>query len=225
MTMIKSYIILLAAFLLPALVSGQKTDYGIWYEAKAEKNIWRGLRADLEASVRTNENAGNIEKFYFEPGLRYKFNDWFNAGVYYRLIEQKEKDYKFHARHRWFLQMKGTAPSVARFTFAARYRIQQQFKTYIEDPEDEEPQWYQRVRLELDYDIRGVPLKPYINVEMHNGLFNPNEIIADKWRSMIGVEYTLNKKHTFGLEYIYNDSRVTKPPYENLLGVTYSVKL
>lgn len=212
-------------FLTFAGVAAQDTDYGIWYEAKAEKNIWKGLRLDLEASIRTNEKAANIEKFYLEPGLRYKFNDYFNAGIYYRFIDQKEKDDKYHTRHRWFIQMKGTAPSMARFTLAVRYRIQQQFKTYIEDPEDEEPQWYQRIRFELEYDVRGVPLKPYINAEIHTQMFSPNDFFADKWRSMIGLEYTLSKKHTFGIEYIYNDSRVTKPPYENILGLTYSVKL
>lgn len=225
MTMSKRQAIVFLALFLTAVAAGQKTDYGIWYEASASKDIWKGLRADLEASIRTNENARNIEKFYFEPGLRYKFNDYFNAGIYYRFIDQKEKDGIYHPRHRWFFQMKGTAPSVARFTFSVRYRIQEQFKTYIEDPEDEKPQWYQRVRLELNYDVRGIPLKPYINAEMHTQLFSPNEYVADKWRSMVGIEYTLNKRHTFGLEYIYNDNRVTKPPYENLLGVTYSVKL
>jgi len=225
MMMIRRPTAVLFALLLSAVAAGQKTDYGIWYEVSASKSIWKGLKADMEASVRTNENARNIEKFYFEPGLKYKFNDYFTAGVYYRFIDQKEKDDKYYPRHRWFIQMKVTAPSVARFTLSARYRIQQQFKTYIEDPEDEDPLLYQRVRLELDYDVRGIPLKPYINAEMHLQLSNPNEIVADKWRSIVGIEYTLNKKHTFGLEYIYNDSRVTKPPYENLLGITYSVKL
>ena len=216
---------MLLAFLFSAAAAGQDTDYGIWYEAKAEKKIWKDLRFDLEASIRTNEEARKIEKFYIEPGFRYKFNEYLNAGIYYRFIDQKEKDGKLYPRHRWFLQVKGTAPSMARFTFGVRYRIQQQFKTYIDDPEDEEPQWYQRIRFELDYDVKGVPLKPYINAEMHTQLFSPNEFFADKWRSMIGIEYTLNKKHTFGIEYIYNDSRVTKPPYENILGLTYSVKL
>ena len=225
MTMIKKGTIVFFALLLSGLAAGQAPDYGIWYEAKADKKIWKGLRADFEASIRTNENARNIEKFYFEPGLRYKFNDYFNAGIYYRFIEQMEKDGKYHARHRWFAQMKATAPSVARFTFAVRYRVQQQFKTYIKDPEDEDSQWYQRVRLELDYDIKGIPLRPFVKAEMHMQLFDPNEYAVDKWRTMFGLEYTLNKKHTFGLEYIYNDSRVTKPPYENLLGVTYSVSL
>jgi hypothetical protein len=225
MTMIKRGTVILFALLLSAIAAGQTTDYGIWYEAKADKKIWKGLRADFETSIRTNENARNIEKFYFEPGLRYKFNDYFNAGIYYRFIGQEEKDGKYHARHRWFAQIKVTAPSVARFTFGIRYRIQQQFMTYIEDPEDEDPQWYQRVRLELDYDIRGIPLRPYVKTETQLLLFDPNEYTVDKWRTMFGVEYTLNKKHTFGLEYIYNDSRVTKPPFENLLGITYSVSL
>jgi opacity protein-like surface antigen len=225
MTMIKRGTVILFALLLSAIAAGQTTDYGIWYEAKADKKIWKGLRADFETSIRTNENARNIEKFYFEPGLRYKFNDYFNAGIYYRFIGQEEKDGKYHARHRWFAQIKASAPSVARFTFGIRYRIQQQFMTYIEDPEDEDPQWYQRVRLELDYDIRGIPLRPYVKTETQLLLFDPNEYTVDKWRTMFGVEYTLNKKHTFGLEYIYNDSRVTKPPFENLLGITYSVSL
>jgi hypothetical protein len=218
-------VFVLVALLLSLGAVAQDTDYGIWYEAKADKKIWKAIRLDLEASVRTNENGANIDKFYLEPGLRYKFNDYVNAGIYYRFIDQKEKDGLYHPRHRWFFQVKGTAPSIGRFTFGVRYRIQQQFKTYIEDTGDEEPQWYQRIRLELDYDVRGIPLKPYINAEMHTQLFSPNEFVADKWRSMIGIEYTLNKKHTFGLEYIYNDSRVTKPPYENVLGITYAVKL
>ena len=225
MTMNKRPAAILFAMVLTVMAAGQDTDYGIWYEASASKDIWKDLRFDLEASIRTNENARNIEKFYIEPGLRYKFNDYFTAGVYYRFIDQKEKDDKYHPRHRWFFQMKGTAPSVARFTFSVRYRIQQQFKTYIEDPEDEEAQWYQRVRFELEYDVKGIPIKPYINAEMHTQLFSPNEYPADKWRSMVGIEYTFHKRHTVGLEYIYNDSRVTKPPYENLLGITYSVKL
>jgi len=216
---------LLLILLIAISAAGQKTDYGIWYEASASKDIWKGLRADLEASIRTNENGRNIDKFYIESGLRYKFNDYFNAGIYYRFIDQMEKDDRYHPRHRWFVQMKGTAPSVARFTFSVRYRIQEQFKTYIKDPEDEEPDWYHRVRFELDYDVRGIPVRPYINVEMHTQLFSQNEYGVDKWRSMAGIEYTLNKRHTFGIEYIYNDSRVSKPPFENLLGITYSVKL
>ncbi len=225
MMMTRRAVYIILGLLMSAALYGQKTDLGIWYEVKAEKKIIDNLRFDLEASIRTDQNASHIDKFYLEPGMRYKFNDYLAAGLYYRLTEQKEKDGNYHPRHRWFIQVKGTAPSVYRFTFATRYRIQQQFKTYIKDPDDEVPGWYQRFRLELDYNIKGIPLKPYINVEMHSQLFNHNEYTIDKWRSKVGAEYTLNKRHTIGLEYIYNESRVTKPAYMNILGVTYSIKL
>jgi len=223
--MIRKSLAVIAAVLLSSVLAGQDTDYGIWYEVKADKDIWKGLRFDLEASVRTDQNAARIETIYLEPGLRYKFNDFLSAGIYYRLIEQLEKDDQFYIRHRWFAQVKGTAPSFYRFTLAVRYRIQEQFKTYIEDPEDELPVWYHRVRFELGYDIMGIPLMPYFNTELHGLLSEANEYTVDKWRSMIGIEYTLNKRHTFGIEYIYNESRVTKPAYMNLVGLTYSVSL
>jgi hypothetical protein len=229
-TMIKKHCLLILVVLLPAALTAQTTDFGIWYEVKGDHKIVNNLRFDLEASIRTDDKASNIEKFYFEPGLRYKFNDYFSAGIYYRLTEQKETIdksegiYKFYPRHRWFVQLKGSLP-VNRFTLSARYRIQQQFRTYIKDPEDEIPEWYQRLRLELDYDIKGIPLKPFINAEMHAMLFSPNDITIEKRRYMTGVEYTVAKKHTFGLEYIYNVSKVSKPAYMNIIGVTYSIKL
>ena len=222
--------ILILTVLLPVTLPAQSTDYGIWYEVSGEYKIVSNLRFDLEASIRTDQNASNIKKFYFEPGLKYKFNDYFSAGIYYRLTEQKETIdrsegiYKFYPRHRWFVQFKGSLP-VNRFTLSARYRIQQQFRTYIKDPGDEIPQWYQRLRLELNYDIKGVPLQPFINAEMHDLLFAPNGIAIEKWRYMAGVEYTVRKNHTFGLEYIYDVSRVSKPAYMNIMGLAYSIKL
>ena len=64
MTMIKKAVIVAFALLLPAVLTGQDNDFGIWYEAKVEKKIVKHLRFDLEASIRTDENASNIYKFY-----------------------------------------------------------------------------------------------------------------------------------------------------------------
>jgi opacity protein-like surface antigen len=230
MMMIKRFCFLTLSILLPGALTAQDTDFGIWYETKGDYGIVKGLRFDLEASIRTDQNASSTNSFYLEPGLRYKFNDYFSAGIYYRFIEKKETIdksegiYKFYPRHRWFVQMKGNLP-VNRFTLSARYRLQQQFKTYIDVPEDEKPQWVHRLRLELDYDIKGLPLMPFINVEAQSILFEPDDIAVENWRYMAGLEYTFDKKHTFGLEYIYNVSKVTKPAYMNIIGVTYSIKL
>jgi hypothetical protein len=222
--MIKRTLLLLAVLLIPLAIYSQRPDFGIWYEVSAERKIVKGLRCDLETSIRTEQNASNIESFYLEPGLRYKINDYFSAGFYYRFIEQKEKNGKYYPRHRWSVQLKGELP-VERFTISARYRIQEQFRTYIKDPEDEIPEWYNRLRLEIEYDIKGLPLKPYLNAEARSLLFSANNIMIEKWRYIAGVEYTLHKRHTFSVEYIYNTSKVSKPAYANIIGLTYSVKL
>jgi opacity protein-like surface antigen len=230
MMTIKRLLILALALHLPALLIAQKADFGIWYEANVEYKIVKKLRFDFETNIRTDQNASKVEKFYFEPGFRYKFNDYFAAGIYYRFIEQRETIdksegiYEFHARHRWFLQLKGSLP-VNRFTFSARYRFQEQFKTYIEDPEDEVPMWAHRLRLELNYDIKGLPLEPYANVEMQSELFVSNDTMIEKWRYIAGADYTFNKKHTVGLEYIYNVSKDSKPAYMNSIGLKYNIKL
>lgn len=225
-------LLIISLFLLLSslVITAQKTDYGLWYEASTEYDIAKGLRFEFEASIRTDQNASKIEKFYFEPGLRYKFNDYFAAGIYYRLTEQRETIdksegiYEFHPRHRWFVQLKGSLP-LNRFTLSARYRFQEQFKTYIEDPGDEIPAWAQRLRLELGYDIKGLPLAPYANVEMQSGLFSPDDIMIEKWRYIVGADYTFNKKHTIGLAYIYNVSKDSKPAYMNAIGLKYKIKL
>jgi long-subunit fatty acid transport protein len=231
MTMMNRLSIISLLLLLSSLTSmAQKADFGIWYEANAEYDIVKGLRFDFEANIRTDQNASKIEKFYFEPGLRYKFNDYFAAGIYYRFMEQRETIdksegiYEFHPRHRWFVQLKGSLP-VKRFTLSARYRFQEQFKTYIKNPGDEVPAWAHRLRLELDYDIKGLPLNPYANVEMQSELFSPNDIMIEKWRYIVGADYTFNKKHTVGLEYIYNVSKDSKPAYMNVIGMTYTVNI
>jgi len=224
MMRIKNLSLLIAVILLPAGLTGQKSDFGLWYQFSADHELVKGLRVEAEASLRTDNNASRAESWYFEPGLRYKFNKYFAAGIYYRFIEQVEKDDRFHARHRWFVQLKGDLP-VSRFTFSARYRIQQQFKTYIGDPEDEIPVWSHRLRVELDYDIKSLPLTPYINAEIYNQVFAGNDIMVEKMRYMAGVEYTIAKRHTVGIEYVYQDSKVSKPAWLNAVSLNYAVKL
>ncbi len=215
---------ILILFFLTVAVKGQDTDFGAWYELKADYKIIKGLRVDFEGSLRTDQNASHIETFYFEPGLRYKVNDYFSAGLYYRFIEQREDDEEFYPRHRYFMQMKGSLP-VGRFTLSARYRLQTQIKTYIERAEDELPAWYNRYRLELDYDIAGLPLRPYASAEAYTRIFLSNDIPIEKMRYIFGLDYTFNKNHTFGISYIFNTSKITKPAKMNIVAVSYGIKL
>ena len=50
-----------------------------------------------------------------------------------------------------------------------------------------------RSRLQVEYDIKGVPFEPYASVEMHNDL---NGFGIKKMRYTIGGDYKINKKHS-----------------------------
>ena len=205
-------------------LASQNTDFGAWYGFNTDFKVEKGLKADFEASIRTDQNASHIETFYFEPGLRYKISRNFSAGLYYRFIEQDENDGKFHPRHRLSFQLKGDLP-LGRFTFSARYRIQEQIRTYIRSSDDELPEWYHRLRIQADYNVPSIPLTPYASVELHSMLFSPNDIQIEKMRYTVGLDYTIKKKHTIGLAYIYNTSRVSNPDYMNIISVTYGISL
>ncbi|MCU0377997.1 MAG: DUF2490 domain-containing protein [Bacteroidales bacterium] len=218
----RRFILLPLFVLLSSLLKAQDSDFGIWYDLKADYNFAKGFRADFEACLRTVNDASEIDSWYLEPGIRYKFNKYFSAGVYYRFIMKMEKDGDYYARHRWALQAKGDMP-VGRFTLSLRYRFQEQTKTYIKDPEDEKPIWFSRTRFEVDYDVKGLPLKPYANIEVWNQMFADNDIFIEETRYTIGAEYGIFKHSAIGLEYLYHVSNITKPAYRNIITVNYAL--
>lgn len=79
-----------------------------------------------------------------------------------------------------------------------------------------------RSRLQVEYDIKGVPFEPYASVEMHNDL---NGFNIKKMRYTIGGDYKINKKHSVGLYYRYQDfTGSDEGESTHILGVGYKFK-
>ena len=79
-----------------------------------------------------------------------------------------------------------------------------------------------RSRLQVEYDIKGVPFEPYASVEMYNDFdgFKVNKI-----RYTIGGDYKIAKKHSIGLYYRYQDFPDSdKGESTHILGVGYKFK-
>jgi hypothetical protein len=223
-TMMKIKKLTLFAFivLISQQTFSQDNKYGIWYSADASIKIVKNLKAEFAGSIRTDENASNIESFYLEGGLKYKLCKYISAGAYYRLIDREENDNKFYFRHRLYADVKGTLP-LGRFTLSARYRFQEQTKTYIKHAEDDEPGYYNRFKFELDYNVPRIPLTPYVFTEYSGQTFASNDILIEKKRVGGGLSYNITKKQAISAEYIYLSSRVTNPRYFNVLSLNYSV--
>lgn len=79
-----------------------------------------------------------------------------------------------------------------------------------------------RSRLQVEYDIKGVPFEPYASVEVYNDLEGFN---FKKMRYTIGGDYKINKQHSIGMYYRYQDFfGAEKDESSHILGIGYKFK-
>lgn len=79
-----------------------------------------------------------------------------------------------------------------------------------------------RSRFQVSYDIKGVPFEPYASCEIYNDFDGFN---LKKTRYTIGGDYKINKKHTIGLYYRYQDfAGDDSDESTQIIGVGYKFK-
>jgi hypothetical protein len=220
---IKKSIIFLFILWMPAIVCSQDKDFGIWYGAGVEKELFKKLDLGFEASIRTHDNASKIEEFFFEIGLNYKINKYISAAVSYRFTEFDEDDDSFHPRHKWFADLKGKLP-LGDLDISARLRFQERYKTYFEDENDRESKDVGRIKLTALYDIPSFPANPFIAAELFFPMFTETERYVEKNRFMAGFEYNISKKHSIELEYMFQRDFMPKLRDMNIISVNYQIK-
>ena len=216
-------LILVFLLICTASITFSQDDFGIWYSVTAEKKLVKNLELDLDANVRTFNNASKIEEAFFDIGLSYKLNKYLSAAVSYRFTEYKEDDDLFHPRHKWFADLKGKLP-LGDFDLSARLRFQQRFKTYFEDENDKESKEVGRIKFKMLYNIPSFPVNPYLSTELFFPMFTQPERSVEKNRYMAGIEYNISKKHSVELEYIYSVIIIRKLVNMNIISVNYNLK-
>lgn len=223
MMMTTKRLVLLFLLICTSTISFSQDDFGIWYSVAAEKKLVKNLGLDLDANVRTFNNASKIEEAFFDIGLSYKLNKYLSAGVSYRFTEFKENDDLFHPRHKWFADIRGKLP-LGDFDLSARFRFQQRYKTYFEDANDRESKEVGRVKLKMSYNIPSFPVNPYISTELFFPMFRPSERTIEKNRFMAGIEYKISKKNSLELEYMFQRDYFPHISDINVVSVCYNLK-
>ena len=79
-----------------------------------------------------------------------------------------------------------------------------------------------RTRLQVEYDIKGVPLTPFVSCELTNELSNAMQY--DKVRAQAGVEWKINKKHILSGAYLYQNENQEIGPNESLHAIKIGYK-
>jgi hypothetical protein len=223
MMMTKGRCLILFFVFLPLAAIGQDKDFGIWYGVSAEHKLTDKIEIDLSTNIRTFNNAGKIEQVFIEGGLAYNFNKYIGIAGSYRLTKNLEGNNSYYFRHKWFLDLKGNLP-LGNFNFSGRVRFQTGIKTYIADENDKFPYYTGRIKIKALYKTPSFPVNPYIYIESFFPLFSDKTRTIEKNRFSTGIEYSIAKKHSVELGYIFQRDYLPSPSDIHLISISYNFK-
>ena len=191
-----------------SLLFAQDSDLGLWTSIDIEKKLSEKWKFGVEAQYRWKDDISVTDQIRGGANVSRKLGNYVKLGAGYELIaDKKVKRDIFKYRNRFKVQAIGSY-KYARFT--ASYRTQMQLTMMETDEprgnifEDDSYKWVWRNRFGLKYDIKNVPLKPYINIELFHHLFSSSDPIYYQNRLSVGIEYKLAKHHSIEAGYKFN---------------------
>ena len=191
-------------------LSAQDSDFGIRFGAEISKKLTQKIELQFEEELRLNQNISAFDRSMTTLGGSYSLNKTFKAGLFYTYIyANNQNDGYYESRHRFggWIQ---AAHKVNRIKFSLREKFQNTYRDEDLGNYKYNPKMYLRSKLEVSYNIKNLPLDPYLSVEMHYQLNNPYGNDIDKWRYTAGVEYGINKRFAIDLFYRVDDEANVK---------------
>ncbi len=205
-------------------INAQEKDFNLWTALDLETHLSKHLDMVITVSNRWNENVTRRDESLIEAGLDYS-RKWFSSGITYRLEDKSDKDEGFNIGHRIFAWA-GAEAEAGRFSFSFRNKFQTEYLAVNSSESGHNPEYSNRNRIKADYNIRKLPLKPYLSYEIFSCVDSYHRLITEKYRIAGGVGYKINKKNSFGISYFYDHQmNVTCPCTNYILTTTYVLEL
>jgi hypothetical protein len=219
----KRYFLLVLILCASGIASAQDDDFGIWYGVTVKHHLVKKLDVEFTGSIRTFNNASQINESFLEGFVEYSFNKYLSTAGAYRFINALENDDKYHFRHRISLEVKGAVP-VGRFTFSARAKFQRTELTYLKDAESVTAKYYGRLKVKGSYDIHSLPLTVYSYDEPFVPMFTGSAFKIERNRIAAGVGLKISRKSAVELEYIFQRDYKKHISDIDILSLSYTLK-
>ena len=213
------------------LLFAQNSDWSLWTSINAEKKLSKNWELGIGTEFRWKDNISATDQIRGSADVSRKMGKYVKLGAGYVFIaDKKVKKDIFEYRNRFLLQATGSY-EYARFTASWRTRLQ---LTLLETNEprgdlfdDDSFKWVWRNRFGLKYNIKGLPLKPYANIELFHHIFSGQDDTPGYYQNRFsaGIEYKLAKQHTFEAGYKLETEVDNVRKYKNnivKLGYTFS---
>ncbi len=240
--------VLLSLFLSSSGIKAQDNDFGMWYEAAVEKKLSKKWSVTGETEYRLRDNLSTTDRWSVALGGSYKLMKNLKlSGGYVFLYDNRAENLDLKSdgltpnkwtpsywgvRHRVNLSLTGSV-DWQRFSVSLRERWQYTYRPEVTGKryDIDEDAWIRikgkakhvlRSRLQVDYDIPHWKFDPYVSMELFNAKGG-----LQKMRYAVGTEYKLRKKHTFGVNYMFQDVMDDDDDMvagRHILGLSYKYK-
>ncbi len=203
-------------------------DAGSWNTFNIEKEINSKFTILFTEECRFKENFSRLNLFYTNLGIEYKVTKNFKAAFVYRWINKYQDDNTFSYRHRLMLDIT-YKHKFGNLTASYRNRTQVEERDIYTSDDGSIPEWYSRNKFGVKYDM-GKRYVPFASIEFRYQFHDPRNIESDKtWhreRYVLGAEYKINTKNTFGAYYlIQREYNVLSPQNLYIVGLEYTLTL
>ncbi len=205
------------------VLTGQTRDAGLWISAEGEFRLNPRWSVVGSTEVRMHENWLELGAFIAEVGLERNLGDRWRLAGGMRLALNQQTDRTYVFRNRFFADVRYRY-RVGKFDVVGRIKYQQQNEGWI---------WEDRVLMADHYLRAGAEIRwratqsirPYIGSELYFPLYAWQLQYPDKLRVQAGIEYRINKAHSFDLGFLYQQEiNVSQPErdYVACLGYVFS---
>lgn len=218
-------------FALPGFAQEYVTDHGLWNSIDLQKKWKNGIAIDFEEEYRLRDDISTTDKFMSTLELSYKPFSFLKGGASYCMINynhpgKKSTNYLdyWELRHRYSVYLQGVY-DFYRFEISLKERFQSTYRVgVVETDTRANPKDILRSKLELDYNVKGLPLTPYISCEWSHSLNNPsgsNDLVETRYAA--GLEYKVFKGFSVDCGYLYDiDNTDIVNVHVLTLGIGYS---
>jgi hypothetical protein len=214
-----SVLALICTFYITFPVLAQETDRGMWSSFELKKKFKGGIALSLEEEYRLREDFQTTDKFMTTLDLSWKPFSFLKGGIAYCRIDYNHPSNNTHTDEYWELRHRYSAYltgdyDLGRFGVSLREKFQQTKRVgVVADADKSNPTNVLRSRLQLTYDWKSLPLKPYISGEVFYTLNEPDGeqdpsatkmVTEDRYAA--GLEYDISKRLTLAIGYLYSSS-------------------
>lgn len=180
-------------------VTAQQNDFQAWPSLGINIEVFDDFKVHVEEEIRFIENLSQVGRQINDVGISYRFNKLLKAGLFYRL----EADWKNVDEYAWrnvLYSEISARKKIERITFSYRLRVQSN-KVEANSEEGLLSNIRHRHKISAGYDIKGMPLFPFLETELFVDYSRSNRSEISGLRTWIGLDYTIKKVHTVSLKY------------------------